>query len=230
MKRLVLLVTAAAAFALLAMPAIALARSHDRNHDGIPDKWERHFHLSLKHNQARRDPDHDGLTNKQEFKAGTNPRDADTDNDGLDDGDEVKTANDPTDGDTDNNGVEDGNENSGHVASFDSSTGTLVIDLGDNHTVTGQVTNATEIECRTAQEQEVENENEAENENDAEHHDDTATAAHDGESGDSSSGEGDRQQGTTCGTSDLTPGTTVHEAELEVENGSATFEKVELLK
>src|SRR3954471_20137853 len=97
MKRLMLVITAAAALALMALPAAALARSHDRNHDGIPDKWERHFHLSLKHNDAKGDPDHDGLSNKGEFKNRTNPRDADTDNDGLDDGDEVKTANEPTD-------------------------------------------------------------------------------------------------------------------------------------
>ena len=47
--------------------------------------------------------------------------------------------------------------------------------------------------------------------------------------GSTNSGPGDAQQqdeGTTCGTSDLTPGTTVHEAELE----GQTFEKVELIK
>src|SRR4051794_3796646 len=93
MKRLTLIITAAAALALLALPGAALAKSRDRNHDRLPDKWERHFHLSLSKNQAKADQDHDGLKNKGEFKNHTSPRDADTDNDGLDDGDEVRTAN-----------------------------------------------------------------------------------------------------------------------------------------
>ena len=105
MKRLMLLITAAAALALMALPAAALAKSHDRNHDGIPDKWERHFHLSLYKNDAKGDPDHYCLNNKREFKNRTNPRDADTDNDGMEDGAEVETANNPRDADTDNNGV-----------------------------------------------------------------------------------------------------------------------------
>jgi hypothetical protein len=224
MKRLTLLITAAAALALLALPGAALAKSHDRNHDGIPDKWERHFHLSLKHNDAKGDPDHDGLNNKGEFKNHTNPRDADTDNDGLDDGDEVKTANDANDSDTDNNGVKDGEENAGKVASFDSNTGTLVIDLGNNQTVTGQVTPQTEIECKSVQQQENENENEAEHQSG----DSQARAAHDG--GDDGDHQDAQQQENNCTASDLTQGTTVHEAELHLENGQATFEKVELIK
>src|SRR3954454_15515786 len=225
MKRLTLIITAAAALALLALPGAALARSHDRNHDGIPDKWEKHFHLSLKTNDAKGDPDRDGLNNKREFKNHTNPRDADTDNDGLEDGDEVRTANEPRDQDTDNNGVEDNEENAGTIASFDSSNGTLVINLAGGGTVTGHVDGTTRIECRTAREQENENENENENEAG----DDRATAAdHGGDDGDRSGS--DENEGTTCGTADLTQNTVVHEAELEMENGQATFEKVELIK
>src|SRR5438874_737534 len=101
-----LFLTLALAFGLLALTApAALAKSHDRNHDGLPDRWERHYHLSLHVNQARRDEDRDGLVNKAEFRADTNPRDADTDNDGTDDGE----------------------EHAGTVASFDPSTGELVI-------------------------------------------------------------------------------------------------------
>jgi hypothetical protein len=92
-----LLIIVAALVALLVAPSAALAKRGDRNHDRIPDKWERHFHLSLKQNQAKRDPDHDGLSNKQEFKDHTNPRAADTDSDGVDDGDEVANGDDPTD-------------------------------------------------------------------------------------------------------------------------------------
>ena len=219
MKRLMLLI---AALALIALPSVALAKSHDRNRDGIPDKWERHFHLSLKQNQAKRDQDHDGLNNKREFRGHTNPRDADTDNDGLEDGQEVETANNPRDADTDDNGVEDGEENTGTITSFNSGTGMLVIDIGNGHSVTGQVTSATRIECRTREEQEVENENGVRS---ADHGggDDNSGPG----STSSGAGDGDRQdEGTTCGMNDLQPGTAVHEAELE----GQTFEKVELIK
>lgn len=226
-----LLTVALALVALLLVPSAALAKQGDRNHDRIPDRWERHFHLSLKQNEAKRDADHDGLNNKQEFRDHTNPRDADTDNDGVEDGQEVETANNPRDADTDNNGVEDGAENTGTITSFDSGTGTLVIDLGNGQSVTGQVTSATRIECRTRQEQEAENENENEATS-ADHGSDGSGDSGGGDNsgpGSTSSGPGDGEQqndGTTCGMSDLQPGTAVHEAELE----GQTFDKVELIK
>jgi hypothetical protein len=52
----------------------------------------------------------------------------------------------------------------------------------------------------------------------------------DGASTNSSTGEGGGDQSQTCTTSDLTPNTPVHEAELDMENGQAVFEKVEVLK
>src|SRR3979409_131010 len=121
MNRIKLIVIGAFALAVLALPGTALAR--DRNHDKIPDKWEKKFHLSTTKNVAKKDPDKDGLNNLQEFKAGTNPRNADTDSDGLNDGAEVKVGDDPTNSDTNNDGVPDGEEISGTVQSFDSATG-----------------------------------------------------------------------------------------------------------
>jgi outer membrane protein OmpA-like peptidoglycan-associated protein len=57
------------------------------------------------------DPDHDGLSNKEEKKLGTNPKLADTDGDGLSDGDEVLTyKTDPLKPDTDGDGLSDGDE------------------------------------------------------------------------------------------------------------------------
>jgi hypothetical protein len=48
------LTTTVVALALMLVAATALARSVDRNHDRIPDRWERAHHLSLHVNQARR--------------------------------------------------------------------------------------------------------------------------------------------------------------------------------
>src|SRR3954452_1118048 len=111
------------ALALLAMPGLAAAK--DRNHDHIPDKWEKRHHLSLKVNQARLDQDRDHLRNRAEFLAGDNPRDDDSNDDG----------------------VMDGQENAGTIASFDTETGKLVISLFGGETVSGLVTEGTEIKC-----------------------------------------------------------------------------------
>jgi hypothetical protein len=120
--RLVVVALATVAASLL-LSSSALARTHDRNHDRIPDRWEKRHHLSLHHNQARRDQDHDGLANRGEFKAHMNPRDADTDDDGIDDGD----------------------ENAGTITSFDGRT--LVIALAGGGSLTGTVDGDTEVEC-----------------------------------------------------------------------------------
>lgn len=115
---------AATALAVTASLGLASAASaKDRNHDRIPDRWERAHHLSLHVNQARRDQDHDGLDNRGEFRAHMNPRKADTDGDGIKDGD----------------------ENAGTIASF--KNGVLTINLAGGGTLTGAVTGDTEIEC-----------------------------------------------------------------------------------
>jgi hypothetical protein len=112
----------ALAFAASLMLASGTA-AKDRNHDRIPDKWEKRHHLSLKHKQGRRDQDHDGLRNRGEWRARFDPRDADTDDDGVDDGD----------------------ENTGKVESFED--GVLTISLFNGDTIKGAVTDDTEIEC-----------------------------------------------------------------------------------
>ena len=122
-RTLLLFATVGAALLAFAPGAMAHSWRGDRNHDRIPDRWEKHFHLSLKVNQAHRNQDGDKLKNRQEFLAGTNPRDADTDNDGTD----------------------DGQEKAGTVTSF--TGGVLTIHLFTGDDVKGTVDASTELEC-----------------------------------------------------------------------------------
>jgi len=141
--------------ALAAVPATAAAKSADANHNGIPDKWEKAHHLSVKSNQANKDTDHDGLSNRQEFKDGTDPRKADSDRDGLKDGAEVATGNDPTRRDTDGDGTPDGRENAGMVVSM--ANGVLTMKLANGSTISGNVNDA-RMTCESEAEHAAENE------------------------------------------------------------------------
>ena len=234
MNKIRLIVISAFALALLALPGSALAR--DRNHDKIPDKWEKKFHLSTTHNVANKDPDHDGLNNRQEFKDNTNPRRADTDNDGLNDGAEVEVGDNPNDPDTNNDGVADGEEIAGTVQHFDTVTNQLTILLPDGTTTrSGSVTSATEIKCEGGDGNgDV---HASSHGGDGSNSGDTSGNSGDtsGDSGDTSGGGGDHGDGnggddrSSCTTADLTDGRVVHEAELGTDaNGQPTFTKVEL--
>lgn len=223
------------ALALLALPGTAAAK--DGNHDRIPDRWERHHHLSTAVNQAGRDQDHDHLRNRAEFLAGDNPRDRDSDDDG----------------------VMDGNENAGTITSFDAATGKLVISLFNGDSVSGLVTESTKIKCedehspdvttrsRHGEEEPGDDHGEGEEPGDdngghGEEPGDEAAGDNSGpgNNGDDNSGPGsshsgrgpsghdDNGTGANCTTSDLIVGATVEEAELELEHGAATYEEVEL--
>jgi hypothetical protein len=206
-----LLLLACAVAAVLAFPASGLARSHgDRNRDGIPDRWERANHLSLKVNQARRDQDHDGLRNKAEFQAGDNPRDADTDNDGI----------------------EDGHEKAGQIVSF--TGGVLTVHLFTGDDVKGTVDADTEIECRTAPTTTTAaraaddgggDDNSGPGSSDQGQGDDGDR--HGDDQGDDNDGEDDNQPG--CDATKLTAGAIVGEAELKATPAGLVFEKVELV-
>jgi hypothetical protein len=223
------------ALALLAMPSLAAAK--DRNHDHIPDKWEKRHHLSLKTNQAHKNQDGDRLRNRAEFLAGDNPRDADSNDDGVIDGD----------------------DNAGMIVSFDAGTGKLVINLFGGETVSGLVDEGTEIKCEdhasasattSTAGSEGSGSGEAEpgddhgGEGEIEPGDDNGGQGEE-EPGDDNGGEeagdnsgpgsensgpgrGDDDEGGVCTTADLVPGAVVQEAELKVANGQATFEEVEL--
>jgi hypothetical protein len=217
------------ALALLAMPSLAAAK--DRNHDHIPDKWEKRHHLSLKVNQARLDQDRDHLRNRAEFLAGDNPRDDDSNDDG----------------------VIDGQENAGTIASFDSESGKLVINLFGGETVSGLVDEGTEIKCEDHSGASASSEGSRSG-------DDSGGETEQAEPGDDNGGQGEEEPGEdnggeqagegnsgpgsqnsgpgrggdeqgdggNCTTADLVPGAVVQEAELKVADGQATFEEVEL--
>src|SRR3954470_1700872 len=137
-----LLLALAAAVALLAVPAVSQAR--DRDHDGLPDKWEKKFHLSTHKNSANADADRDRVDNANEFRERTSPRRRDTNRNGRPDGREDRdrdhlnnagedaTGNDPVDKDTDNDGIPDGKEQAGVVSAYNQTTGDLTIDLANN--------------------------------------------------------------------------------------------------
>jgi thrombospondin type 3 repeat protein len=235
--------------ALLAAPGAAMAKSRDRDHDGLPDKWEKKFHLSTHTKSAKGDPDRDGLNNMGEFRSRTNPRKADTNNngvgdanddqdgDGVDNRDEMRDHTNPCDRDTDNDGVNDGEETIGKVASFveDSAnpgSGVLTITLNNGSTVSGKVDSTTEIECRAPEQTTTTPPGSSPKDGSDEggdHHGDNSGPGN-GDEGDHHDGEhrgGDDRQ---CTTADLTAGTPVHEAELHGSGDSAFFEKVELIK
>lgn len=213
----VFMVVALGAIAMLALPAVAAAK--DRNHDHIPDRWEKRHNLSLQVNQAGRDQDRDHLRNRAEFMAGDNPRSSDSDGDGI----------------------PDGEENAGTIQSFDPSTGKLTIALFGGETLSGIVGEETEIECggdhremASASEDGEEHagsegeEGEGEGEGEPGDHGEEGEDHHGEEEpgdGDGPAGEG---EAPSCTTADLTEGATVKEAELRLESGTATFEKVEL--
>ena len=197
-----LLILCFALVVALAVPSVASAHKRDRNHDRIPDRWERAHHLSLKVNQAKRDQDRDGLRNRQEFLADDNPRDADTDNDG----------------------VEDGDENAGTITSF--SGGVLVIDLfGSSDDVRGTVTNATDIECEGADDAHA-----SDHGDDGEGEGDHSGPGGGDREGDFGDREDDNENEDACSTADLTNGTVVREADLKTTATGLVFEEIELAR
>lgn len=216
-KLAVVLAAALGLIALLALPSFAAAKAKDRNHDGIPDRWEKRFHLSLRVDQAHRNQDHEGLDNLEEFEHGTNPRAADTDHDGLTDSQEVEVGDNPRRADSNGDGIPDGQENAGKVATFDGTN--LTIELFAGGTLSGQVNESTELEC--------------------EHHEGEASASDSsgeeeqagedsGEGGEEAEAADEADSSPECTTADLVPGAFVKEAELDATPEGAVFHSVHL--
>ncbi len=207
---------AIAALLVLGLVAAGPASAKDRNHDKIPDRWEKRHHLSLKVNQAKRDQDRDQLNNRGEFESGNDPRDDDTDDDGI----------------------EDGDENAGVISSFDGTT--LTVDLANGGSITGIVDENTEVKCGDENDQDGEDnsgpsDNSGPRSNAAarrDHGDDDPSgdddATDDEDTNDDNSDDSDVS--SDCSVADLAVGVAVHEASVNLANGDAVFEEIELAK
>jgi hypothetical protein len=91
------------------------AAGGDRDHDGMPNRWESRHGLDPDRADGDLDRDRDGLRNAREYHQGADPRDEDTDGDGHDDGDEVADGSRETrvlDRDSDDDRLLDGDDDS----------------------------------------------------------------------------------------------------------------------
>lgn len=220
---------AVAALALVSLGAAAVvATAKDRNDDGIPDRWERKHDLSLKHKQGKRDQDSDQLRNRGEFRSAMDPRDSDSDDDGI----------------------EDGDEGAGTIASFDSETGKLVINLFNGESVSGTVDDETEIECRsddavepddedspgdsTDRRSREESDGNGEESGEDEPGDDDEPGGEHGDEGEDEHGDDgpdhgeDDCDGAKCSVDDLTEGRVVREASLDATGQGLVYDEIEL--
>lgn len=130
----------------------------------------------------------------------------------------------------------------GTISSFDATTGKLTITLLDGGTVTGLVTEGTEIKCEGVDDRLTRRSHGGGGDNSGPGSgDDNGGQV---EPGDDHGGRGEPEPGDdhggetppvgapagemTCGTESLVPGALVGEAELRLEGGSAVFDEIEL--
>lgn len=77
-------------FTLFQEGAVSKGPLFDTDKDGMPDQWELAYGLNPDDaNDALKDNDGDGLNNKAEYRANTNPNNSDSDGDGYNDKDEL---------------------------------------------------------------------------------------------------------------------------------------------
>src|SRR4051812_44503720 len=226
------LITVALAAALLVVPAGALAKSRDRDHDRMPDTWEKKHHLNLHANDARKDPDRDHLSNLSEFRHHTDPRKADTDRDGIKDGDELRDDTNPRKDDSDDDGIKDADELSGTITSFTNGVLTIRLARQGAGTLVGTVNAATRIECDDEDDDGQGSRRTATTSDDRRggDHDNSGPGStnggHDGRDDDDNNRDDDER----CTSADLKPGARVHEAKIaKAADGSTVFTKIELV-
>jgi hypothetical protein len=240
-----LVITLVAATAALVMPSAAAA-ARDRDHDGLPDRWERRHHLSTKRNSANTDLDRDGVDNRNEHRERTKPRDRDSDDDrlldGLEDRDrdglanaaEDLSGNDPRDADTDDDGLGDGAEHVGVIASVDGLA--VTIQLATGASVTGLVTEDTDLLCSTEVELEAEHDPTGRRARATSGDGDLPDESDDGEDEDEVDDEdelddeGELEDEYACPPDALAPGTPVHQAELSLTQAGVVLDELELVR
>jgi hypothetical protein len=234
-----------AAIALCATPALARKRDHDR----LPDRWERKFHLDTKRNDAKRDRDRDGLSNYREYRSHTNPRKKDTDRDGLKDGAERRFGFKSRDRDSDDDGTRDGKENAGRITALTGTSITLrlaaggklnaglAINCSGGDTSSGSADTGDDPAENPADDPETDDSSADDPETDGEEgHDLTATAAQDGDDAPLDDAEFDKQfdeefaGGQTCDASSLKRGSLVHEATVDRSGPSPVVTAVTLVR
>jgi hypothetical protein len=233
-----------AALALTATPALARKRDHDK----LPDRWERKFHLNTKKNDAKRDRDRDGLSNYGEYRSHTNPRKKDSDHDGLKDGKERRFGFKPRDRDSDDDGTKDGRENAGKIIALSGSSITIRLAAGGRLTA-GLATSCGDDSSGAAGTGDDPPEDPADPDTDDLSTDDPAddpetgddddlraTAAQDDEDDDSSDADFDAQfeqdfaGGGACEASVLRRGSLVHEATVDRSGPSPVVTAVVLVR
>ena len=140
-----------------------------------------------------------------------------------------------------------GANDAGKVASFDASTGKLVITLNDGSTVSGTVTGDTELQCESAASSssqsgsmQSDDQTSGSDGGPSSGGDDTTTAGQDDqgdqtEQADTNDQADENDQGDddgsqqSCSTSNLTTGTTVHAAELAISSTGTVWRGVDLV-
>jgi hypothetical protein len=189
---------------------------------------------------ADEDYDRDGVDNGTELDAGTDPGRRDTDRDGQKDGAEdpdkdrlTNAAEDATDNhprkaDTDRDGIKDGDENAGVVQAFDGTTLTIALAVGG--TLTATVDELTEVGCEDddalleddgefgddedLDDELGDDELDEDLEDDVEELSVKARLSEQGDEDDADDEEWFDEDVDDC-TTEITPGTAVHEAEVE---------------
>jgi hypothetical protein len=198
MKRLVLALTVIGS---LLFAAGASASGGDRNGDRIPDRWEKRHSLSLEVNQARRDQDRDGLKNRGEWRAKTDPRAADSDDDGIDDAD----------------------ENAGTVTAYADGVLTITLFAG-GEALTAAVTDETDIQCGCDDRSSAVK---SDDPGDDDEHGDRDDDEH-GDRDDERHGGWHDDDGSDCDADALAVGALVEEADLKVTADGKVWDEIEL--